>query len=261
MNVELDCDHITATVEERILKLTINRPEKKNALTQAMYTAMVQAMETVDNDPQLRALYITGAGNVFTSGNDVLDFAGGSINMEESPVAKFLMALGTIQKPMVATVNGLAIGIGTTLLLHCDLAYAGESAQFQMPFVNLGLCPEAGSSYLLPKTMGYTRASELLLLGEKFSAKKAYDYGILCDVFPDAELQEQAWAKALQLAAQPPAAVRLAKRLIKQGEADTLREVMMREGREFGACLTSEEAGEAFGAFIERRKPDFSRFA
>jgi enoyl-CoA hydratase/carnithine racemase len=260
MSVDLGCENILATVEDRVLKVLINRPEKKNALTQAMYTAMVQAMQTVDADPQLRALYITGAGNTFTSGNDVLDFAGGGLNMEESPVAKFLMALTEMKKPLVAAVNGLAIGIGTTLLLHCDLAYAGESAVFQMPFVNLGLCPEAGSSYLLPKAMGNMRASELLLLGDKFSARKAYEYGLLCDVFNDDELQAKAWEKTLQLAAQPPGAVRLAKKIIRESEREALRAVMLYEGNEFAARLGSDEAGEAFGAFIERRKPDFSRF-
>lgn len=261
MSLELQCEHIQATVEDRILKVVINRADKKNALTQPMYTAMTQALEELDRNPELRVVYITGVGNVFTSGNDVMDFMGGLDSLEDSPVGRFLKAIATTQKPMIAAVNGLAIGIGTTLLLHCDLAYASSSAIFQMPFVNLGLCPEAGSSYLLPRIMGHTRAAELLLLGERFSADKAHAYGIVNEVYADEELQERAWARALQLAAQPPAAVRLAKRLLKQNELETLAGVMANEGAEFIQRLTSDEAGEAFGAFLERRKPDFSRFS
>jgi len=261
MSVDLGCEQIEATIQDRILRVTLNRPEKKNALTQGMYTALVKAIETVDSTPELRALYITGNGPAFTSGNDVLDFMGAPMDLESSPVGKFLFALGTMQKPLIAAVNGLAIGIGTTLLLHCDLAYSASSAHFQMPFVNLGLCPEAGSSYLLPKIMGHVRASELLLLGERFDAEKAQCWGIVNDVFPDEELQEKAWAKAVQVASQPPASIRLTKRLLKQAEAATLAQVMKTEGDEFVQRLTSDEAAEAFGSFMERRKPDFSRFS
>lgn len=261
MSLDLQCEQIVATVEDRVLKLVINRPEKKNALTQPMYAAMTAALEELDSNSDLRAIYITGAGTVFTSGNDVMDFMGGLDSLEDSPVGRFLKAIVTTQKPMIAAVNGLAIGIGTTLLLHCDLSYASSSAQFQMPFVNLGLCPEAGSSYLLPRIMGHARAAELLLLGEKFGADKAHAYGIVNEVFPDEELQERAWAKALQIAAQPPEATRLCKRLLKAAELETLARVMQEEGDAFVKRLTSDEAGEAFGAFLERRKPDFSRFS
>jgi len=259
--VDVQCEQVSVTLEERILKVVLNRPEKKNALTQQMYTAIVTALHELDSNDEARCLYITGAQNIFTSGNDVMDFMMNPPDLESSPVANLLRALPQTKKPMIAAVNGIAIGIGTTLLLHCDLAYAAESAIFQTPFANLGLCPEAGSSYLMPALMGHARASEWLLLGEKLSAAKAREHGIVNDVFPDAELQDRAWAKALQLAAQPPGAVRLSKQLMKQHALQVLPEVMMTEGREFGQRLTGEEAGEAFSAFAERRKPDFSRFA
>jgi enoyl-CoA hydratase/carnithine racemase len=261
MSVDLGCEQISASVQDSILRVAFNRPEKKNALTQDMYTALVRAIDMVDGTPELRALYITGEGPTFTSGNDVLDFMNAPLDMENSPVAKFLVAMGTMQKPFIAAVNGLAIGIGTTLLLHCDLAYSASSAYFQMPFVNLGLCPEAGSSYLLPKIMGHTRASELLLLGERFNADKAKCYGILNDVFPDDELQERAWAKAVQVASQPPGSVRLTKKLLRGTDMETLAAAMKLEGEEFAQRLSGEEAIEAFTCFIERRKPDFSRFS
>ena len=259
--VDLQCEEVVASVEERVLKIVLNRPKKKNALTQQMYAAIVEALEELDRNDEIRCAYITGAENIFTSGNDVMDFMMNPPDLETSSVAKLLMTLPKVEKPIVAAVNGIAIGIGTTLLLHCDLAYASESAVFQTPFANLGLCPEAGSSYLMPLLMGHVRASEWLLLGEKLSAAKAKEHGVINDVFPDGELQDKAWAKALQLAAQPPGAVRLSKRLMKEHRIDQLAPAMMREGKEFGTRLTCEEAGEAFSAFAERRKPDFSRFS
>lgn len=259
--LDVQCEQVVASIEDRILKVVLNRPEKKNALTQQMYLAIVAALEELDRNAELRCLYITGVDNIFTSGNDVIDFMTAPPDLETSAVAKLLTTLPQTQKPLIAAVNGLAIGIGTTLLLHCDLAYAAEGAIFQTPFANLGLCPEAGSSYLMPALMGHARASEWLLLGEKLPASKAKEHGIVNDVFADAELQEKAWAKALQLAAQPPGAVRLSKALMKQHRLQVLPDVMRTEGREFGARLTSEEAAEAFGAFVERRKPDFSRFS
>jgi enoyl-CoA hydratase/carnithine racemase len=174
---------------------------------------------------------------------------------------RFLKTLVAFPKPLVAAVTGPAVGIGTTVLLHCDLAYAGEGAAFRMPFVNLGLCPEAGSSYLLPLVMGHVRASELLLLGEKFGAAQALACGIVNAVVPDADLDAHAMAKARQLAAQPPASVRLSKALIKGPHRDALVAAMTTEGGEFVQRLQSPEAIEAFTAFMEGRKPDFSKFA
>jgi len=259
--VESQCEEVAVSLEDRILTIRLNRPEKKNALTQKMYLAIVEALEELDKNDEARVAYITGVDNIFTSGNDVMDFMTAPPNMEDSPVAKLLMKLPMVEKPMVAGVNGIAIGIGTTLLLHCDLAYASESAIFQTPFANLGLCPEAGSSLLMPLLMGHVRASEWLLLGDKLPASTAKEHGIVNDVFADDGFQESALAKVKQLAAQPPGSVRLSKRLMKKFRNEHIAQVMMAEGVEFAKRLTSEEAAEAFSAFAERRKPDFSRFS
>ena len=174
---------------------------------------------------------------------------------------KFLTSISEARKPVVAAVNGLAVGVGVTMLLHCDLVYVGVSATFQMPFVNLGLCPEAGSILLLPRLMGHAWAAELLLLGEVFNADKAHSFGIVTQLCPDSDVLATARKKALQLAAQPAAAVRLAKDLLKRDYAVKLRETIAEEGKQFISRLRSAEAGEALQAFMQRRKPDFSRFS
>jgi len=249
-------------IEQRghILHVALNRPDKKNALTHAMYTALADAIDRVENDPGLRVTFITGTADCFTSGNDMVDFMHNPPTSAESPVSRFLNAIRTAQKPLVAAVNGPAIGVGTTLLLHCDLAYAGRSARFQMPFVSLGLCPEAGSSLLLPMMVGHRKAAQLLMLAEVFGAEDARDYGFVNAVFDDADYQQKAWEKAEQLAAQPPASVRLAKAQMKSAFPQ-LGEVMASEGAAFMARLKSPEAMEAVGAFLQKRKPDFSRFS
>ncbi len=254
-------DHIVTTKEQAILRIRLNRMEKKNALTTAMYTAMSDALDQAAADDATRVVFFEGTGGCFTSGNDILDFMNCPPTDENSPVMRFLSALVHFPKPIVAAVTGPAVGIGTTMLLHCDLAYAGSKAVFRMPFVNLGLCPEAGSSYLLPQLIGHTRAAELLLLGEKFDAEKAVCYGICNEMLPDDELIERALKKAAQLAAQPPAAVRLSKSLMRQPHREMLTAVMAREGAEFVQRLQSPEAIEAFTAFMEGRKPDFSAFS
>jgi enoyl-CoA hydratase/carnithine racemase len=174
---------------------------------------------------------------------------------------QFLIAISEARKPIVAAVNGTAVGVGVTMLLHCELVYAGSGATFQMPFVNLGLCPEAGSTLLLPRVMGHQRAAELLLLGESFSADKACALGIVTAVCPDKDVLSTARHKALLLATQPAAAVRLAKSLLKRDYAPQLRETIVEEGRQFMERLKSPEAAEALQAFMQRRKPDFSRFS
>lgn len=251
---------VLVELQDRILRITMNRPEKKNALSQAMYTTMTEALHRADQDDAVRVVLLTGVGNCFTSGNDVLDFMNAPPVDESSPVAHFLKAITHLHKPMVAAVNGIAVGIGTTVLLHCDLAYATASAVFQMPFVNLGLCPEAGSSYLLPQYLGHRKASELLLLGEKFDAQTALACGLVNAVVPDGELNAVAMERAHKLAAQPPASVRISKALIKQGSHEAVQHAMAEEGRHFAERLVSMEAAEAFTAFVERRKPDFSSF-
>lgn len=255
-----DDRHVLTEQRGAILRVALNRPDKKNALTHAMYTALADAVERVENEPGLRVLFITGTADCFTSGNDLVDFMQNPPTDGESPVMRLLTMLHVAKKPIIAAVNGAAVGIGTTLLLHVDLAYAGKSARFQMPFVSLGLCPEAGSSLLLPWLIGHRKAAQLLLLGEAFGADDARDYGIVNAVFDDADYQQKAWAKAEQLAAQPAASVRLTKAQMKAAFPQ-LAQGMAREGVEFLERLKSPEAMEAIGAFLQKRKPDFSQFS
>lgn len=253
-------DLIQSEISEGILTLRINRPEKKNALNLAMYQALADGLTKADGDDTVRVILICGTGECFTSGNDLADFMTVPPTGAKSPVMQFLTAISEARKPIVAAVNGLAVGVGVTMLLHCDLAYAGENATFQMPFVNLGLCPEAGSTLLLPRIMGHQRAAELLLLGEVFNAGKACSLGIVTEICADNDVSATARSKALQLAAQPAAAVRLAKDLLKRDYMQQLRETVAEEGRQFMARLKSPEAAEALQAFMQRRKPDFSKF-
>jgi enoyl-CoA hydratase/carnithine racemase len=254
-------DQIQSGLCEGILTLCINRPDKKNALNLAMYQALADGLREADSDDAVRVILIAGSQECFTSGNDLADFIGAPQAGPESPVMQFLIALSSARKPVVAAVNGAALGIGVTMLLHCDLVYAGRGATFQMPFVNLGLCPEAGSTLLLPRIMGHQRAAELLLLGGAFSADKACAVGIVTAVCPDQEVPATARSCALKLAAQPAAALRLTKNLLKRDYAGPLRETIAEEGRQFQARLKSPEAAEAFQAFMQRRKPDFSQFS
>ncbi len=252
---------VTTFLDKGILKIGIQRPDKLNALTLAMYDAMTVALESAEQDKQIRVILIHGTDNCFTSGNDLRDFAGNPPAGENSPVFRFLRAISQAQKPVIAMVSGAAVGIGTTMLLHCDLVYADETARFRLPFVNLGLCPEAASSYLLPKLVGHLRASEILLLGETIDAEKALEIGLVNRIFPHPDLLDQVMAKAVQLAAQPPASVRLTKSLLKENQAQQVAEVMSKEGDLFLRQLAKPEAQEAINAFIEKRKADFSQFS
>lgn len=255
-----ETSHVLIEQHGTILRVALNRAEKKNALTHAMYTAMNEAIARVEDDPGLRVLFLTGTPDCFTSGNDMKDFMNNPPTGPESPVSRFLGAILTAKKPIVAAVNGPAVGVGTTMLLHFDLVYAGASARFQMPFVSLGLCPEGGSSLLLPHLVGHRKAAELLMLAETFGAHEACEYGLVNAVFNDADYQQEAWALAERLAAQPPASVRIAKAQMRAAFPQ-LTEVMAKEGLEFMSRLRSPEAMEAVGAFLQKRKPDFSRFA
>lgn len=246
--------------EGGVLRIRLNRPGKKNAITRAMYTAMTAALERAVTEPAVRVVLITGVPGCFTSGNDLLDFVQHPPKDESSPVLQFLGAMAAFPKPIVAAVNGIAVGIGVTLLLHCDLVYAAEDARFQMPFVNLGLCPEAASSYLLPRLMGHVRAAELLLLGEPFDARTAREFGLVNGLCSVQAVEEEAMARALRLAAQPPAAVRATKALIKSALVQPVAGALREESVRFAERLTSPEAAEAFQAFLGKRKPDFSRF-
>ena len=243
-----------------IMRIGINRPEKLNAINRQMYSDMAAALLNAEQDESIRVVLIHGSATCFTSGNDLRDFALDPPTGEDSPVFKFLVAISQASKPLVAAVNGPAIGVGTTMLLHCDLVYAGENAQFQTPFVNLGLCPEAASSLLLPQLAGYQRAAEMLLLGQPFGAIKAYEAGLVNGVFPGNKVFQHALAQVQLLAKQPPAAVRMAKKLIKKNSAAVVPVVMAEEGRCFVERLSSPEAAEAMGAFFEGRPADFSRF-
>ncbi len=251
-------EHILLETQSRVLTIRINRPEKKNALTLALYSAMTAALRQGEADNAVRTILLTGTGDCFTAGNDLVDFAGAAPG-EPSVAIAFLQTLSAAQKPVVAAVNGLAIGIGATLLLHCDLVYAAATARFQFPFVNLGLCPEAASSLILPSLVGHRRASELLYFGEPFGAEAARDFGIVNQVFPDAELQTAATAKARQLAEKPPAALCATKALLKRHTEAAVAEAMAREMQQFAVLLQGPEAKEAMAAFLERRKPDFSK--
>jgi enoyl-CoA hydratase/carnithine racemase len=241
------------------VRIQINRPDKKNALTLAMYDAMTEALLAAEADPAVRAILFAGADTCFTAGNDLGDFLNNPPSGEDSPVFRFLKTLLAAQKPVLAAVHGVAVGIGTTMLLHCDLVWAGPSARFQVPFVNLGLTPEAASSLILPQLMGHRRAAELLLLGETFDAETALAAGLVNGLRADSELDAYVLHKAQMLASKPPTAVRLTKMLMKRWPAEAVRRAMSAEGEIFISRLHSPEAREAMTAFFERRQPDFSR--
>lgn len=250
---------ILTETSDRILTIRINRPAKKNALTLAMYQAMTAGLRQASADDGVRAVLITGGLDCFSAGNDLMDFMNNPPTGPDSPVVEFLLALRAFAKPLVAAVCGPAVGIGTTLLLHCDLAYAGANARFHLPFVDLGLVPEAGSSLLLPQLLGQRKAAQLLMLAEPFGAEQALDYGFVNGVCEPAEAESLARGKALILAAKAPAALRLTKKLMKQAQADLLAATMDAELGVFGEQLQGPEAAEALQAFFEKRKPDFSR--
>jgi enoyl-CoA hydratase/carnithine racemase len=243
--------------EAGVATLTFNRLDKKNSITTAMYAAMADAVQGVATDPATRVLVIQGHETIFSAGNDIADFLNNPPATADSPVFRFLRAISTCPKPVVAAVCGPAVGIGTTLLFHCDLVYAGDNAAFSMPFVNLGLCPEAASSLLVPRLMGYHRAAEALLLGEPFSAETALEVGLVNRVVPPAEASAVAQLVACKLAAKPLSSLVETKRLMKKGQASEVAATMAEEGDSFGRMLREPAAREAFGAFMEKRKPDF----
>lgn len=247
---------ILTSQADGILTITFNRPDKKNALTSAMYATLADALEAADTDPAVRVILFAGNGGAFTAGNDLQDFLNNPPQGDNTPVFRFLRAISTASKPLIAAVSGVAVGVGTTMLLHCDLVYAGESAKLSLPFVNLALVPEAASSLLLPAMVGHHRAAELLLLGEAFTPQTAKDYGIVNAIYPDDRLQAEATAVAQKLAAKPPTALRLTKQLLKRSKGDVAGQ-MAAEGEHFRSQLTSAEAREAMTAFFEKRPPRF----
>jgi enoyl-CoA hydratase/carnithine racemase len=252
--------NIVVETKDRVARIELARVEKKNALTGEMYQLMADALVRADADPQTRAVLVHGTDECFCSGNDLKDFLARPSDGEASPAFSFLKAISTARKPVVAAVAGPCVGIGTTLLLHCDLVYAAPNCRFQLPFVSLGLVPEAASTYLLPALAGYHRAAELFLLAEPFGAEEALAAGIVTRVVPQAELLERARKAARSLAAMPAASVRLTKELMKRRDAGAVADQMADEWRSFRERLASPEAREAMTAFLEKRKPDFSQF-
>jgi enoyl-CoA hydratase/carnithine racemase len=250
-----------------VARIRFDRIEKKNAITAEMYPMLANALAAADADPQVRAVLLHGTAECFTAGNDVGDFLNRATPAEagarepgRSPARALFDVLPHMKKPVVAAVGGPAIGIGTTLLLHCDLVYAAPNARFQLPFVALGIVPEFGSTFLLPLLAGYQRAAELLLLGRPFSAEKACEAGIVTEVVSQEKLLEHSLQVAMALAALPPESIRLTKRLMRSRYAETLGAAIDEETRIFTERLSSPEAKEALSAFLEKRKPDFSRF-
>lgn len=251
-------EHIKHSIANGILHLQFNRPERKNAITLAMYTQLASALDQAATDNGIRVVMFSGAANCFTSGNDLQDFLSGGELDVNNPVMQFIHVLLNFPKPVVAAVSGPAVGIGTTLLLQCDLAYADASAKFQMPFVNLGLVPEFASSVILPRLIGQVRAAELLLLGDSFGAEKALQLGLINGVCEDA--LDMATRQALRLAEQPPAAIRATKALLRKPMLGESAEAIKVEIEAFTNGLAGPEFKEAATAFFEKRKPDFSRF-
>lgn len=242
-----------------ILEIEFNRPQKKNAFTSDMYVALAAALGEAERDDSVRAVLFHGQAGVFTAGNDIEDFAKRPPQSTDSPVFHFLEAASQAAKPLIAAVNGSAVGIGTTLLLHCDLVYAGDDARFRLPFTSLGLVPEFASSYLLPLVAGYQRAAEFLLLGEPFDAQKACAAGFVTKVVPAPQALDAAREAARKIVALPPKSVRLTKALLKSAHSAAVRNQLQVEGEHFRAMLGEPAAREALAAFLEKRAPDFSK--
>jgi enoyl-CoA hydratase/carnithine racemase len=245
-------------VESGVMTLTLNRVDKKNSFTAAMYATLADALTAAAADTAVRVVLFQGHETVFSAGNDIGDFLNKPPSTPDSPVFRFLNAMATFPKPLLAAVCGPAVGIGTTLLLHCDLVYAGDNAMFSMPFVNLGICPEAASTLLVPRLMGYQRAAEVLLMGDPFMAEAALEVGLVNRVVPPTEANALAQQQARRLAAKPLSSVVETKRLLKASITPAVLERMREEGAIFGRMLQEPAAKEAFSAFLEKRKPDFS---
>jgi enoyl-CoA hydratase/carnithine racemase len=242
-----------------VLRITLNRPAKKNAMTSSMYAELAEILNDAAKNDEVLVVLWTGAGDSFSAGNDIEDFLKHPPGPGESPQARLASALLNFDKPLIAAVRGVAIGGGTTLLTHCDFVYAGENTKFQLPFVNLGLVPEFGSSWSLPARSGYLRAAELIMLGQAFDAALAAEIGLVTHVVPDDRVLDTALETASKLAAKPPAALQACKRLIKRQLRKQIDEAIKFENEEFASRVRSAEAKEAFTAFIEKRRPDFTK--
>lgn len=243
---------------ERVMTITFNRVDKKNSFTTAMYADMADALADAKLEENVRAVVFQGHETVFSAGNDIADFLKAPPSALDAPVFRFLRNVASFPKPIVAAVCGPAVGIGTTLLFHCDLVYAGDNAAFSMPFVNLGVCPEAASSLLAPQRMGYGRAAEALMLGDPFTAEAALDMGLISRIVPPAQANALAQRQAQRLAAKPSTAVLETKRLMKLSQASAVDQRVTEEAVIFGRMLGEPASKEAFSAFLGKRKPDFS---
>src|SRR5262245_24589263 len=242
-----------------ILRVTVNRPAKKNAMTSAMYNALADAFNEAAKDDEIHVVIWDAAGDAFSAGNDIEDFLKNPPGPGESPQARLGEALLDLDKPVIAAVKGIAIGGGTTLLTHCDFVYAGESAKFKLPFVDLGLVPEFGSSSSIPARGGYIGAAELFMLGEPFSAETAAAMGLVTRVVPDAELSKAATETAEKLAAKPTGALRASKKLLRQSSRQQIDQAIKAETEEFAARVRSAEGKEILTAFVEKRPPNFKK--
>jgi enoyl-CoA hydratase/carnithine racemase len=251
---------IKSETRDRVARVRFDRLDKKNAITVEMYAQLGAALAAAEADAQVRAVLLHGSADCFTAGNDVADFLKAPRTAGSSPARALFDTLPQMKKPVVAAVGGPAVGIGSTMLLHCDLVYAAPNARFQLPFVPLGIVPEFGSTFLLPLIAGYQRAAKLLLLGQPFTAQEAQEAGIVTEVVPQERLLDHALQIANALAALPPESIRLTKRLMKARYAQPLAATIEEETRIFTERLASPEAKEALSAFLEKRKPDFSRF-
>lgn len=245
---------------DRVMTLRFDRPARKNAITAEMYAALADALTLAEQDAGVRVIVLAGHVDAFTAGNDLEDFMQRPPAGDDAPVFRFLRAVSTFPKPIIGAVSGLAVGIGTTVLLHCDVVYASETARFSLPFVQLGLCPEAASSLLLSQVVGTRKATELLMFGEPFDAPQALAMGLINAVVPVAELEPAVKARASRLAALPAPALRATKMLMKAQQAESIAQQIALEVDVFGRMLRQPAAREAFAAFFEKRSPDFSRF-
>jgi len=250
---------ILTHAEAGVMTITLNRLDRKNSITSAMYGAMADSLAAAEADASIRVVVLQGHETIFSAGNDIGDFLNRPPAGTESPVFRFLRGIATFPKPLLAAVCGPAVGVGTTMLFHCDLVFAGDNAAFSMPFVNLGLCPEAASSLLVPQMFGYHRAAEALLLGEPFMAEAALEAGLVNRVLPPTEANAYAQSQARKLAGKPISALVETKRLMKKAQQPAVLQQMGEEGASFGRMLREPAAREAFTAFMEKRKPDFSK--
>jgi enoyl-CoA hydratase/carnithine racemase len=254
-------DYITTRQHGAVLHLGFNRPERKNAINGDMYQALADSLNGATDDPAIRVVLLHGSDSMFSAGNDLEDFLKKPPHGDSSPVFQFLTAVSSFPKPLVAAVSGIAVGVGVTMLMHCDLVYVSDTAKLSVPFAQLGLCPEAASSYLLPFIAGYQKAAEKLMLGESFDGQECVSMGLANRVLPVDELLMFADQQAQKMAALPSSSLRVTKALMKSGMKEIIASRMKDESVQFRQMLTSPEAREAFTAFMQKRKPDFTQFA